>query len=160
MTWCVRRRRFSTFYMPVTGGKTSTRSCAFGLERLQPYVRERNIAGMRLQTDETRIGIDAGRITPGCISRGSLEPSRFLTVESHDVVLIVHFDFEPLPSLRGEILIVLVVLLPRSGSRSLDLVDRSSAGEETTVRLAETLVSARFFIDLDFKPGMDGNECS
>src|SRR4051794_35952898 len=131
MTWCVRHRRFSTFCMPVTGGKTSTRSRAFGLERLQPYIRERNIAGMSLQADETRIGIDAGRISPARVGCGALEPSRFLTVESHDVVLIVHFDFEPLPSLRGEILIVLIVLLPGTVSSRFDFVNGPSPGEET-----------------------------
>src|SRR6476659_3037629 len=106
MTWYARRRRFSTFCMPLTGGKTSTRSWALGLERLQPHIRERHIACVSLQADETRIGIDAGGISPTCIARGAPEPGRFLTIEPNDVVLIVHFDFEPLPSLRGEILIV------------------------------------------------------
>lgn len=102
---------------------------------------------MCLQTDKARVGIDARWIPSDRIGRATPEPSRFLCVEANNVVLIVYLDFVALPSLRGEILIVLVILLPLSRARRCDFVNGSGSGEERTIGLAETPVAARLFVD-------------
>src|SRR5262249_33680713 len=56
-------------------------------------------------------------------------------------------------------LIVLVILLPLAHAWRRDFVNGSGSGEERTIGFAETPVSARFFVDLDFKSGMHCDKC-
>src|SRR5262249_22912305 len=116
---------------------------------------EGNITGVCLQADKARVGIDAWRVPSDRIGRAAPEPSRFLAIEANNIVLIFHFNFVVVPSPRGEILIVFVILLPLARARRCDFVNGSGSGEERTIGLTETPVSARFFVDLDFKSGMD-----
>jgi hypothetical protein len=62
------------------------------------------------------------------------------------------------PALRCEVLIVLVILLPLTRAKRLDFVYRSSPGEEISIGFAETRVTARFFVDLDFEPCVHGDK--
>jgi len=59
-----------------------------------------------------QVWIDTRWITPK-IGVAAPESSYFLAVEADNVVLIVYADFVVMPALRCEILVVLIVLLPR-----------------------------------------------
>src|SRR6266540_4544847 len=142
---------------PPPEGSTSSMPALLGpllLQSLDSDVREGDIASVRLQTDEARVGIDTWRIPAARVGRGTLKASRLLPVETDNVVLTIHFDFVAVPALRCEILSVLVVLLPGAGSSRLDLVNGARPGKEAAVRLAEALVAPCFFVDLDFIAGM------
>ena len=122
--------------------------------RLDSDIREGYVAGVCLQTDKARVGIDTRRIPPDRIDRAAPEPSRFLAVEPDDVVLIVDLDLVAMPLPRREVGVVLIILLPRRSAQRLDFVNGSGPGEEGTIGFTKTRVAARFFVDLDFKPGV------
>jgi len=84
---------------------------------LDSDIRKGHVASVCLQADKARVGIDARRIPSNRIGRAAPEPSRYLAVKTNNVVLIVHLDFVAVPSLRREILIVLVILLPLARAR-------------------------------------------
>src|SRR6266567_545926 len=83
----------------------------FGL-CLDSDIRKRNISRVNLHSDEPRVRIDTRWITTR-IGVAAPESSYFLAVEADNVVLIVYPDFVVMPALRCEILVVLIVLLPR-----------------------------------------------
>jgi hypothetical protein len=68
-----------------------------GALRLDSDIREGNVAGMCLQTDKARVGIDTRRNPPDRVGRTSSELSRILAVEPDDVVLIVDLDLVAMP---------------------------------------------------------------
>ena len=112
---------------------------------------------MCLQTDKARVGIDTRRISADRIGRAALKPGRFLTVEANDVVLSVHLDFIAVPSLRREVLSVLVILLSWPRARRLILY-MAPVRAKTNHRARRNGFAARFFVDLDFKSGMHCDE--
>src|SRR4051812_4464752 len=109
---------------------------------------------MCLQSNKTRLGIDTRRVPPYRIGRTAPEPSCFLVIKANNVILVVYLDFVPVPALRCEVLIALVILLPRPCAKGFYFVNGSGPGEERTVRLAETRITTCFFVNLDFKSGM------
>ena len=99
-----------------------------------------------------QVWIDTRWITPK-IGVAAPESSYFLAVEADNVVLIVYADFVVMPALRCEILVVLIVLLPRPRAVGRDRSLCASANG-----LAETRIAARLFVDLNFKSGMHSDK--
>lgn len=114
---------------------------------------------MSLHPDEPGMGIYTRWVAASGIAGCPSEPSSFLTVESDDVVLIVHLNLVFVPHTWRELLVVLIVLLPRSGTYLFDLVNGTSSAEEGAIGLVETRIPAGFLVDLYFITGMYPHKC-
>src|SRR5882724_1474055 len=100
--------------------------------------------------------IDAGRVPAEDIIALASETRGFLPVQTDNVGLAGHFDLVLMPLSCKQPLIVLILLLAWRGPEFFNLIDRTSMAEERAIQFAgKTGILSRFFIDLNFKAGVD-----
>jgi hypothetical protein len=124
------------------------------LNCLHPQVGKRDLAGVRLQADESGDGIDARRVAAEGVAGFAFEARRLLAVQPHDVGVAAHFNLVLVPRFPRELLGVLVILLTVDGAEVLDFVNGAGVVKREPVSFADALVAAGLLINLDFKAGV------